>query len=507
PYACGNCTSKGYRIQLSLRAPGGRIAEKIEAFAEGETEKKRLQQAYQWVIPLVYNQIWSYSEGNDHRGYVVQANKTFGWLDELGNILLPPVYRRIERAGGQMMQVDAGNRCFLADSTGKILVDSLDGISTSCGIGEFTQEVKKKGVYLGVDGQGNILYTQKQAGYSSLSDRTRDGKTWMVSGENSGLIQGERVIIPAVYPFFRFLGNGLISAHKDSMGYLFNLDGDTLLSRKGGAIETMSGDFATISREGLFKWKTQQLIYPGQDVGYIMYNWDSAFIYQDDDRYFYLLFNRQGQLLGTFKNVIPGLNGDAVIVTDTVAQLFGIVDFQGKILVQPQYKTLSSLDNGIFIAERENSEGYSYYGLLSTNGEVILPFDCKRLQYLESGKYYLERRVKKTYLQNHWNMPFNSIWLMDLPEDNWYRYEQDLQYGVFDILTRKFTALPPGVTLDYALRYNKGVFLKVKKNDLMGLMDLDLAELVPIAFKEVGPMGRFGVVVSSQGKMGVIKLK
>ncbi len=499
-FACRNCSGQQFRFRMALREQSNMLAESIQLFQAGAAEVDRLYRAQTWLVPPIYTSIRPLSEDKDHRGYIVEQGGVYGLLDEHGAMVLAPEYNQIEPGSGQIVQVKKARRNFLVNPLGQVLIDSLDELGNHCYFRDTCQVVRKKGLWIGVSEKGKIMYTSNKEKYPT----PKEEKTIVQQGEKLGLVQEDRVIIPVEFSFLRGVGNNLVSAHKDSMAYLFDGDGHLLWRWQGnGAITSICGDIAVIGRKGLFNWKTHQLLYAGNYDLYasIDYCDQQFFIIDHPEETGKLLFNASGQLLGEFKTLYAKKGESAIIASDTLDQV-GFINFQGAWMIKLQYQAIyPDLHDGVFVAKM----GFDTVGLLRMDGTVLLPFMYHRIQFLGQGKYYTEgwRFEKLPYLTTNWAEPFHPYWLRDLPAE--YGYQRVNIYEIYDVLTGKRFPLPEGVKVQYPVSYEKEIFLRVEKEEKTGLLDLDLAEVVPIAFKNVGPVTRFGVVVEVQGKTGVIK--
>jgi len=475
---CVGCHGNKYKFQLSLRSPAGLIAEKISAFEKADEKNYQLRKAHEWVLPLVYDKIESMSEDDDHRGYIVQQNGNYGWLDEIGRTIVPTSQDLV--SGGvrnRRIQVAKDGKIFLADSTGRVLVDSLDE-------NVWGSNVKKKGNWLVLDSKGKVRQIHSGSLYSNIWEHDDEGKTRVESGRLSGLIQGERIIIPVEYPFFRFVDDGIISVHKDSMAYLYDADGKLLFSKKGNEIDFMCGDFATIVGEGLFNWKTKEFIYPTTDHCFLRCINDSLFTFENTQQYTSTLFNKKGKILGEFQKLYWEENPNSpilkknlpfMIAADPKTELYGLLNFRGEWIVKPVYYHIALVGKEFFAAAtkplRPNT---AVIKILRVNGKEILPDAYQEVWKLTSDKWYLEHSAKG---------------------------------GIVDLETATVTPLPQRYVFARPLHYESEAFLRVKKGEKMGLLDLHLREIVPIEFDEVGPVTRYGVVVTANKKKGVIKRK
>lgn len=434
----------------------------------------------EWLVPITYDHISAYSEGDDHRGYIVQQNEKYGWLDENGRTLLPPSQDMVQSLRGGMVQVNKERRIFLADETGRVLVDSL----TENAWGNI---IKKKGRWLVIDSKGKVEQTYPISQYSNLTLLDDNGNIWATSGRMSGLIQGGKVIIPIEHSFFRLVDEGIVSVHKNSTAYLYDMKGKLLFSKKGNEIEFMFGDFVTIRGEGLFNWKTQTFIYPTEAYIFTKHINDSLFICENTQQYTQTLFNKKGQQLGQFKDMVwhGSLEDNPMVFVEKGLQLMiasapetglqGIINFRGEWVVKPKYHKVHGVGQEMFAASLESRgpEGQRVK-IFRLSDQEATSIEYQQVWKLNSGKWYLEHPSKG---------------------------------GVFDLKTTAMTYLPQGLTFAQPLSYEDEVYLRVKKGQKMGLLDLNFEEVVPPEFDIVGPVTRHGVVVTALNKKGVIKRK
>lgn len=468
-----------YRIQMALRDSAGLIAAQLKEYAATEDAIARLKNNYEWIVPPVYNKV----EATDQRGFIVQQEGRYGWLAGDGHTILPAAYDLIHSGAGQMMQVAKNDNITLVDTSGRILIDSLDENTFGQVLGHAAQAVKRKGKRLIINDKGKILNDYPHALYSEFSS-VGGGRWWVMADGKSGLIDSTRVIIPVEYPFFRSVGN-YFSARKDSVAYLFDAAGETVFQRKGGAVTYLSDNFVVIDGEGLFDWKTQQQIWsPCSSIRSID---KRCLICEDEATSLLYLLDTLGRHLGTFSHLdfyqeglfnlqpaqVSSKQNGLMVAAEPSSDKWGIIDMQGKWVVAPTYKRINSLDVDVFVAEGvqwryDNPD----LGMLRINGDTVLPFGHKKIWPLGNNKYYIEHSSRA---------------------------------GIFDVGNGSFTGFPEGVACLETREFNGAYFLVVKKMEKLGLLDSNLKTIVEIEFDKIGSVTKYGVVVSLYGKMGVVK--
>lgn len=474
--AFADCYSNNTRIRLSIKDPGGLIEAKIKEFSLGEADIMRLHQSYNWLAPLAFQHVESLSNDIDHRGFIVQQNGFFGWLSETGQTILPPVQNMIDRAAGRLMYWANGNNICLIDQNKRVLMDSLDEHFTGYGPQHHVEPALRKGKWLLIDQNGAVLETYPHSSYVQLgTNGEEDGMIKVQSRQRKyGLLKEGRVIIPVEFTnLVQDQYHKLILAYKDSTAYLFDMEGNLKFSRKGGSIELIVGDFYAIKDEGLYNWKTGKFIYADKD-----------FIYPDDlrDKFFIIfnaedlsksLFDSLGQLIGKFNNIEVKDESRIMIASDIESELFGILNFDGTWLLNPIYKSISQFENGVFVAESPNwKESKAVLGLINISGETILPIHFDKIYNLRSGKYYIENSTQK---------------------------------GIFDLANHSFAPFPENLQFQGYQYLGESIYLIAQKEGKKGLLDLDFNEIVPFEFNKIGSITRYGVVVETHGKWGVIK--
>ena len=143
-------------------------------------------------------------------------------------------------------------------------------------------------------------------------------------------------------------------------------------------------------------------------------------------------------------------------------------------------------------------------------------FDVRRTAQPSDQDWNIHYDILKTYpfgLFRTEKANYNPTFLVDKKGKQRTPYYPDKLGRLCSYVTFKaygsFTPLPPGVTLKYfyPLTYEDPTYFRVQKDGKVGLLDMNLAETVPIQVKEAGPVTRYGVVVGAQGKYGVIKRK
>lgn len=468
-----------YRIQMALRDSAGLIAPYLKELAAVEAAISTLKNNYEWIVPPVYNKV----EDWGRRGFIVQQQGYYGWLAEDGRTILPPEYDLVQNGAGQMMQVAKNGNLALTDSSSRVLIDSLDENTSGWSVQHAAQAVKRKGRHLIINDQGRILNNYPRPLYSDFSP-VGGGRWWVVSNGKSGLIDSARVIIPVEYPFFRHLGR-YFSAWKDSVAYLFDADGKAVFQRTGGAVTYLSGNFIVIDGEGLFDWKTQRRVWSPCSSISTIYN--QCLLCEDETSTLRYLLDTLGRPLGAFSHLdfysgdfftrspayYISKQGGLMIASEPSSGKYGLIDAGGKWVVTPSYKRIYSFDVDVFIAEGP----HEYFdnpdlGMFRISGDTVLPFGHKKIWRLSPNRYYIEHPSRT---------------------------------GIFDLNTAAFTPVPPGITCIETRASETEYLLVVTNGKKTGLLDSDLKTVVGIEFDKIGSITTYGVVVSVNGKMGVLK--
>ena len=256
-----------YRIQMALRDSAGLIATQLKEYAATEDAITRLKNNYEWIVPPVYNKV----EATDQRGFIVQQEGRYGWLAGDGHTILPAAYDLIHSGAGQMMQVAKNDNITLVDTSGRILIDSLDENTFGQVLGHAAQAVKRKGKRLIINDKGKVLndYQEGLFNWSPAQVSSKQNGLMIAAEPSSGKwgiidMQGKWVVAPT-YKRINSLDVDVFVAEGVQWRYdnpdlgMFRVNGDTVLPFGHKKIWRLGNNKYYIehpSRTGIFDFST-----------------------------------------------------------------------------------------------------------------------------------------------------------------------------------------------------------------------------------------------------------
>lgn len=169
--------------------------------------------------------------------------------------------------------------------------------------------------------------------------------------------QNGHEITPPKYDEVEKFINGLAKVKLDQKWALINLDGEEITPIKYNIIEDFKDKYARVQCDGLWS-----------------------------------LINRKGKELFPFKYLQISDQFDSVLKVESIKHKFGLIDGDGKELLQCEYDHIGEFKNGLADIKKD-----SKYGLINEVGEIVLP--CEHIsienfidgfaQILKDGKYGL----------------------------------------------------------------------------------------------------------------------
>lgn len=146
-----------------------------------------------------------------------------------------------------------------------------------------------------------------------------------------------------------------------------------------------------------------------------------------------------------------------------IGNQYGFIDTQGKLVIAAQYDYTKPFANGLSIVQKNGK-----YGLIDTLGHEVLPMQYRYIEPWKNGTYKLHAAHKKTGLAN----PQGTVML-----DTVYTYM--------------------GVEREH--------FLRVKRNQLWGLVDFNGREILSTTYSLLGFVSDEGFLVAEKDdKYGVV---
>jgi len=276
-------------------------------------------------ISLFYDEIHPFSEGIarvvEYRGF--ERRKIFGYIDNKGNEIVPPIYNMAEDFKEGFARVyaydESGNGLYgFIDKTGKEVIPLIYEQA-----GDFSEGLARVGIFIGRSqyAYGFIDKTGKEViplTYQMVGD-FKEGVAWVSNGNKRGLIDKTgKVILPMEYRQIREFSEGLAAVEEGGkFGFVDN---------KGNIVIPLIYDFAYDFNDGVAvvsKDSKYGLIdKTGKEIAPIVY--DNIFTYNgvfsfSDDLARIEKDNKVGFIDRTGKEVVPLIYDDAGNFNDGVA--------------------------------------------------------------------------------------------------------------------------------------------------------------------------------------------
>ena len=271
-----------------------------------------------------------------HNGYfTVYKNGFYGVIDDLGNEIVNPIYSIMPTRIKDMFIIDQDGKLGCINNNSEILIaPQYDSILF---LAEGLLRVKKDTKWGSIDFLGNevipIEYDRMSNQYKGLVSCTKDGKCGLLNlkgdivvpfvydkitmpAENDELIQGK-------YGFINIAGTEMIECKWDSA--LFFKNGLCFVSQgnRGFFIDTEGNTILEATYSG----------------GYVF-----------NDNLIAVFINEQSDDMATRK--------------------YGLIGFDGKIIIQPEYDSITSLNDELILLKMDHQYG-ELYGIANKYGEIL----------------------------------------------------------------------------------------------------------------------------------------
>ena len=199
--------------------------------------------------------------------------------------------------------------------------------------------------------------------------------------------------------------------------------------------------FTATGKKALIRYYNSKIL-PDNDVLYHVSTYKGLYKIKSDGAIYLLKTNWETETPLTSKDLptISSLKGievssdflnysyfpfslDRLLVHDYSNGCRGLSDMSGGIIVSPIYKVLVRWINNLLIVAEEN-DGYLRFGIIDTDGKVILPFDYGFIKILGTSKqlsYSIDAKLKSYNLVVNAEvsiMPSGHIFLMGLLDSN-----------------------------------------------------------------------------------------
>ncbi len=481
-----------FRIRLALKDHTSLIADELLAWNREDAHIAQLTNTYKWIIPPVYDKIENAFGGRETRGYIITMNGRCGYLAGDGQVLFDPVFESALGAGRGLLRATSGNGYWaLYNPEGKVVLDSMIWIEAFNGPVILAKNIEG---YLFCNQHGNVLRKIPFSQYDRIIPGG-PGRFHVEKDGKRGLIDAGGEIIPPVYTSVNELhdqdGSTFFSASSGTGSILFDSTGQTLLRLDFGEISGKFGDLLIVEAKRssmtatpqffLYRIRTGKTIGPG--CHYLDAFGPHYFKCKDlsEDNYSETILDENGKAVAKFRE-----SGRMFSLSDPVSSMVicqqevskgdvraGIFDLAGKWVLPPTLKGIRSISKeGIVVGiDADNA----MWGLITLESDTILPFEYRTIWHISESWYYI-----LDYRQN----------------------------GFFNAEDKTYRPLPPGLSGTGAFRAGDTTYLLVENGQKQfGLCDAEAHFVLQPEFDEIVAETPNGVLVKTQGKMGIIRLK
>ncbi len=450
----------------------------------------------------------------ENKGFVIQKDKKYGFMDFKGKVIIPMIYddiKNVEHIDGWLLVNSGGfnGKYGIIDITGKIIYPvEYSSIAVHKAEKEhkleslvlWTKKKDEKYKCAFIDKQGKILTETYESIYEpsrgSLLNQygitrantpgwdriTPLAKGYWVTENPDGLIEDKtgRVILEGKVN----ASTGFLS-HKDFIGFkkektgLMHLSGAVVIPPIYDKIE-LDNPYAIVSQDGKkgcidYQNKTGRIVIPViyDDIRMSRYWNGEAVIRAGNGFIFAKKESKIGLISPEGKNLTPLIYDE---ISDFIGQRqpnffrikkdgkVGILDKRGKEVFPPIYDYIN-LDTENFIIAQKNGQ----YGVLNINGKTIVPF-----------QYHLINGYKE------------GIALV----------EKDRKWGVMDSLGKILI----NCSYDELQPYVKGL-IRAKRNNKWGIIDKDNQTILPFKYDKLGDWSNKFAITQIGNLYGIINDK
>lgn len=417
------------------------------AYAKNDGKELYIDKNGKIVITPDYDQLGLFSEGL----LSAKKNKKYGFLNTKGSVVIPFIYEGVGFFCQGLATASKNSKYGFINSKGKeiipIVYDAVDNSHTDLIV---TVSKNKKWAFFDHNGKqlSEFVYDKVFSGYnlnipppsnlSELSTYFKNGAV-LVTKNNK----------------FEFLNEQIQPAFPDH-----KFDSASVFDTYKNAIVKRNDKYGIIKPDGTAKVPIEY-----DFIEYFDTNHNSSEYYNARKGSIYHIYNKDLRKIG--ESYQPVYNDFSVltpfIVFENLQKKYGMVSSIGEIVIPFEYEELQKLQTGYFLGKKNGKSG-----ILDKNGKIKVPFKYDDLQEYDEGLFIADR---------------NEI--IDINNKT---------------ILSGYDRLSP-------IYYNSQKFI-VSKNKKFGIVDDQNKILLPLEFDEIsnwveyGPDGHF---VIKNGKYGLIE--
>lgn len=409
----------------------------------------------------------------------------YGVVNTRNETVIPFEYDQILKPSGGWVACRKGDKFGIIDTLGNTIVpfeyDNIDPI-----FGD-TVSLERNGEFSYIDRNKNFFRHIFHKGYSIDNKSKEYGVIDTLGNE----------IIPFKYKHIYRDGDSLfIALNKDFKYGVLEPNNNTIIPFKHSSIYPFNDLYLVEAdfKKG-FITKTNKGIIPCIYEGFEPWN-DSLIILAKERFNEYSVFNTKQQRLYSiyYKRIFPSGKNYAIATNDKNKQ--GVIDTNGNVLVPFIYKSIHTLAEGIFFAQKKK-----LYGVINSKNEEIQPF----VYNYENTDPFLKTAVARITESREWvilDSLGQTTSKFTLPQDyssaslltpKLLRFHKKGKNAVIDnkgnlLANNKFE----DITILSELKRDFNItYIKASINGKCGLMDENLNILIPFEYEYIAPVFDF----------------
>lgn len=215
-----------------------------------------------------------------------------------------------------------------------------------------------------------------------------DGKVGLIDRDN-------KVVLSPIYDSIGDIEEGVFSAVKDDKYYILDIKGNELFSsKKYTFIGKSSNNYIVAGKKskdgnikmGYINKNGKVLIKPKYNMAWDFKNGRALVKTESNEN---LIIDKSGKIINKLKyeDVTPDEKNETFLFANE-DNLFGFLDEEGEVLIEPRFKNSSSFKDGMAIVSIDkDSSGIGKMGVINKEGKFLIKPDFTYISYLGEGLF------------------------------------------------------------------------------------------------------------------------
>ncbi|WP_223608252.1 WG repeat-containing protein [Chryseobacterium sp. OSA05B] len=395
----------------------------------------------------------------------VKKNGEWGFIDNQANVVIPIQYDKVDcfRSSGLCAVTKNGKSGFINKVGREIIPVIYDEASQE--MKDQNVIVKKNNKWAVFDNSGkqlsDFIYDSFKRAYISDFSKdvfTRDESTFFENGAALVEIGGK----------YKFINAKAQAAFPNN-----TFDSASVFDTFKNAIVKKKGKFGMIKTDGTFKVPLEY-----DFINYFESNHAFSEYYNARKGKIYSFFNKDLKKIGESYEAVYNdfSNSDPTLIYKNLKRKYGIVDWQGNVIVPFEYDELRQIENTTFLWVKKGN----FYGVISEKGQIKIPIKYKEITSVYDKFDNNEDVSKFLFITNGMVIDINN-----------------------NIVIKGYNSLSP-------LFYNHNKLI-ASKNKKFGIIDISKKVLLPLEYDEISNWVEYGPekrqFIEKNGKHGLIEFE